>query len=153
MEIISDVIVPLVFIGMGLFVLGLNNEWFGKPSSEYTVYPGKIIEISSYESGIKPQGKHLVTYGVKLMYEYHINGETHQNDIIYKNADTVASSDKTRADRFIREYPLGKLVSVKVHRDNVDDTYLIEKSPITGFINVVSVVILSIGIFVLLYNW
>ena len=138
MEIIGYIFVPLVFIGMGLFILSLNNGWFKKDSNKYKEYSGKVIEISKYESGIKPQGKNMVTYGVKLIYEYKVDGKKYKNDIVYKNAGTVASSDETRADSFIREYPVGKIVSVKVNQHDIKDTYLIEKSPATGFFNFLS---------------
>ena len=153
MEIIGFILVPLIFIGMGLFILSLNNGWFQKDSTEYKEYPGKIIDISKYESGINPQGKNLVTYGAKLIYKYEVNGKKYKNDVIYKNADTVASSDETRADRFIREYPVGKIVSVKVNQHDINDTYLIEESPATGFFNFLSFIMIAIGASVLLYNW
>ena len=153
MEIIGFIFVPLIFIGMGLFILSLNNGWFQKDSTEYKEYPGKIIDISKYESGITTQGKNLVTYGAKLIYEYEVKGKKYKNDVIYKNADTVASSDETRADSFIREYPVGKIVSVKVNQHDINDTYLIEESPATGFFNFLSFIMIAIGASVLLYNW
>jgi len=145
--------VPLVFIGMGLFVLSLNNGWLQKDSTKYKKHSGKIIEILKYESGIKQQSKDMITYGVKLIYEYNVDGKKHKNNVIYKNADTIASSDEIRADNFIREYPVGKIVSVQVNKHDINDTYLIEESPATGFFNFLSLIMIAIGVLVLFYTW
>jgi hypothetical protein len=143
----------LAFISMAVFVLALNNGWLQKSSGHYESHSGKIISISKYESGGMSQSSSpQVRFGIRLKYEYQVDGEKLVNNIIFKNADTVASSDEAWADGFIRSYPLGKVVQVKVNPQNLKDTYLIEKSPASGFFNFLSVLMICIGMLIYYFD-
>ena len=153
LESIFSLIIPLAFIGMGVFVLSLNNSWFIKKVNYKNIH-GKIISSSTYGGILMTQSSSPQNLkGAYLEYEYEIDGEKFTNNKIYKNADRIAISDEYWADAFLKNYPVGKEVMIMLNPLNVKDTYLIKKSPNTFMFNFVSSLFIVIGVGLLVYRF
>lgn len=148
MNFISSYIIPYILIGFGLFILSLQFRLLSKKN--YINAFAKIVSSSKYESYTKQEGS--VTYGVRLKYEYKINGEKYVSDNIFKNAKSYSTSDPSWANTFINDFPIGKDISIKVKSDEHSDSYIIEMAPRTWFLITLSLLPIIGGIIMLVFN-
>ncbi len=150
MDTIFGYFIPLVFIGLGLFILSLDFRLSRKKN--YIDAFAKIISSSKYERFLKTQNNAQVNYGVKLEYEYKIEDKKYLSKNIFKNAESYATSDPSWANTFIKDFPIGKNISIKVNADNPADAYIIEKAPRSWFLNILSIMAIIAGVLMLIYK-
>ncbi len=142
--------IPLVSIGLGLFILSLDFRLLRK--KDYIDAFAKIISSAKYERFLKTQNNAQVTYGVKLEYEYEIEGKKYLSKNIFKNAESYSTSDPNWASTFIKDFPVGKNISIKVKADNPADAYIIEKAPRSWLLNILSLIAIIAGVLMLIYK-
>ncbi len=149
MEFISKYIISSIFVVFGGFVLFLIHAPFRK--NYYNVVSAKIIKSEKYTSTNTRQG-YGMTYGVSLEYEYKFDDEKYINKSIFKNADSYASSDPTWANKFAKEYPEGKEISIFVNKNNASGAYILAKTPGTIFFTFLAMLAIIGGILIWYFN-
>lgn len=146
MNFISGYMVPVIFIGLGSFILIIQYRLLKK--NNYISTNAKIIKCSKQKHLINHHNGTRVHFGLDLEYEYCFLGQKYKSTNIYKNAKSYQSSDPQWPDELIKNYPVGTEVAVMVKKDNPSDSFLLEKSPGTWFINGLAILSVTSGILI-----
>lgn len=103
-------------IGMAMLAGGLGRLWNAYASTRWPLAPGVITygrqdASTSVSKDSDGDERRSTVYGVRLVYEYEVDGRKHFNNVRVFG-QLAGSSDSGRASSIAQQYPLGKKVDV-----------------------------------------
>ena len=123
----SGTIILLILGAVFSIAGGVSSFGFGKPlldkakaSTEWPTTDGKVIE-SEVERHHSNDGD--TTYKAMVIYQYSLDGANFESDRVWFGGG-YSTSDRSAMQAVVREYPVGKKVTVHYSPDSPDEAVL-----------------------------
>jgi hypothetical protein len=123
-------VAPFIFLlaGLGFVLLDRYNAFKLSRRKNINV-SAKITKSEVFEYWSKGSDRRMMMYRPVIEYTYEINGQNYQSERITHSAGSFSTSNKSEIEALVSQYSIGKIVSAFVNSENLEDVYLLEKSP------------------------